>query len=211
MNAFERCLAKGRLKKIEPDAERVAAELEKAREELSRARQCYAKGRWDDGVTQAYFAMSRCARAAINSQGYRDTNLYGLLAGLEELFVNPEKLPRAVLKQIRDAKDLKDSVYSGHRASIREARRLLLWAQDLARGVFGILALPGFDADRLETGLPEAPEDPQRAAPRPAPAPRRWRDRPPETHWAGDRAVWRPPPRRTRYPQRDSTSRVWND
>ena len=33
MDPFEDCLAKGRLKKIEPDAERVARELDTAREE----------------------------------------------------------------------------------------------------------------------------------------------------------------------------------
>lgn len=161
MNVFEDCLKKGRLKKIEPDIERAARELETAKGELERGRQAYAHGRWEDVVTQSYFAMHRCARAAINSRGYRDTNLYGLLAGLEELFVKTEQLPEGTGKRISEAKDVKDTVYNGGRASIRDARPMLLLAQNLAKAVFGLLKLPGFEADSVEVGLPDRP-DPQR-------------------------------------------------
>lgn len=158
VDPFEDCLAKGRLKKIEPDAERVAAELATAKEELERARACYIGGNWDEAATQAYFAMYRCARAAINSRGYRDTNLYGLCVGLQRLFVEPEDLPESVVKQIREAKDIKDAVYDGHRASPQGARNLLQWAQTFAKGVFSRISLPGFDPDSIDTGMPEAPD-----------------------------------------------------
>lgn len=155
MKAFENCLARGRLKAIEPDAERVGRELEKAREELERARAAFLRKNWDETVTQAYFAMSRCARAAINSRGYRDTNLYGLLIGIEHLFVETDEFPRPVIKQIRDAKDAKDAVYNGHRASAHAARNALQWSLLLAKEVFTRLSLPGFDVEEMSTALPE--------------------------------------------------------
>jgi uncharacterized protein (UPF0332 family) len=155
MDAFEDCVGKGRLKKIEPDAELVARELGTAQEELERAQSCWASGRWGDVVTQSYFAMSRCARAAIRSRGYRDTNLYGLCVGLQKLCIEPGELPPAVVKQIREAKDIKDAVYEGHRSSPHDAKRLFQWAHGLAKAVFEQLALPGFDAGALASGLPE--------------------------------------------------------
>jgi len=161
VNIFEDCVKKGRLKKIEPDIERAARELETAKDELERGRHAYTHGRWEDVVTQSYFAMHRCARAAVSSRGYRDTNLYGLLAALEHLFVEPGQLPEGTGKRISEAKDIKDSVYNGGRASIREARPMLLLAQNMAKAVFGLLKLPGFDANSIEAGIPER-TDPQR-------------------------------------------------
>jgi uncharacterized protein (UPF0332 family) len=162
INIFEDCLKKGRLKKIEPDIERAAKELETAKGEIERGRQAYVHGRWEDVVTQSYFAMHRCARAAINSRGYRDTNLYGLLAGLEHLFVESGQLPKGTGKRISEAKDLKDTVYNGGRASIREARPMLLLAQNLVKATFEMLKLPGFESESIEVGIPERP-DPQRS------------------------------------------------
>lgn len=166
MDPFEQCVVRGRLKVAEPDAERVAAELHTALAELERARACFVSGNWDEAATQAFFSMSRCARAAINSRGYRDTNLFGLAVGLERLFLVPEGLPLTVVKQLRDAKDVKDAVYAGHRATAQQARRALLWAQSLAKMVFTRVRLPGFDPDTIDETLPEPP-DPARGRPLP--------------------------------------------
>ena len=171
MDVFADCLKKGRLKEMEPDIEGAARELETCKGELERARQAYIQGRWEDVVTQSYFAMHRCARAAINSRGYRDTNLYGLLAAIDKLYVEQNHLPEGTSKRISEAKDIKDSVYNGGRAGPREARTLLIFALDLAKAVFGLLKLPGFDADAIDTALPER-VDPQRAAPRAEGSPR---------------------------------------
>lgn len=166
MDVFADCLKKGRLKAVEPDIEGAARELETSRGELERARQAYVQGRWEDVITQSYFAMHRCARAAINSRGYKDTNLYGLLAGVERLFVEPGHLPEGTGKRISEAKDIKDSVYNGGRAGPREARTLLVTALEMAKVIFGLLKLPGFDGEAIDTTLPER-VDPQRSGPRP--------------------------------------------
>lgn len=165
MDVFSDCIKKGRLKQIEPDVESAARELDTSKGELERARQAFVQGRWEDVITQSYFAMHRCARAAINSLGYRDTNLYGLLAGIDKLLVEPGQLPAGTSKRISEAKDIKDSVYNGGRAGMREARTLLGFALELAKAVFGLLKLPGFEAESIDTALPERP-DPQRQ-PRP--------------------------------------------
>ncbi len=166
VDPFEQCIARGRLKPAEPDAERVATELHTALAELERARACYVSGNWDETASQAFFAMSRCARAAINARGYRDTNLFGLTVGLERLFLVPEGLPLTVTKQLREAKDVKDAVYAGHRATAHQARRALQWAQGLAKMVFTRIRLPGFDPTTIDETLPEPP-DPSRGRPLP--------------------------------------------
>ncbi len=166
VDPFEQCLARGRLKAIEPDAELIASELNTALEEFERARTCFVSGNWDETATQAYFAMYRCARAALNARGYRDTNLFGLCVGLERVFLVPEGLPLAVVKQLRDAKDIKDAVYCGHRATAQHARSLLQWSLNFGRMVFARIRLPGFDPASIDVSLPEPP-DPARGRPLP--------------------------------------------
>ncbi|MCK4305021.1 MAG: hypothetical protein KAY24_12355 [Candidatus Eisenbacteria sp.] len=158
MDPFDDCLRKGRLKKVEPDAERVASELATAKEELERARTCYIGSNWDEVATQAYFAMYRCARAGINSRGYRDTNLYGLCVALQRLFVDEGTLQNGTITKIREAKDIKDAVYGGHRASHQDARSMLQGAQVFAKAIFSQLTLPGFDAAAIELTIPERPD-----------------------------------------------------
>jgi len=121
VDVFEDCLAKGRLKPLEVDVEKIAKELATARDELTRGRACYVGGNWAEASTQAYFALYRSARAALNSQGYRDTNLYGLCVGLRRLFVETGKFEKEVVDQIREAKDIKDLVYESGRSSRRDA------------------------------------------------------------------------------------------
>ena len=154
----------GRLKAVEPDAEKIATELNTALAELERARACFVSGNWDETATQAYFAMYRCARAALNARGYRDTNLYGLCVGLERIFLVPEGLPAAVVKQLKEAKDIKDAVYGGHRATPQHARNLLQWSQSFGKMVFTRVRLPGFDPESIDVSLPEPP-DPGRPRP----------------------------------------------
>jgi uncharacterized protein (UPF0332 family) len=161
MDPFDDCIKKGRIKKIEPDIERVARELETARGELERGRTAYLKGNWTETVTQAYFAMSRCSRAAVNARGYRDTNLFGLCSALQRLLVDTEELPANTVKRLREAKDLKDMAFENHRASPRDARRLLDWAQTFAKTIFTRLALPGLDGETIATDIPQRP-DPMR-------------------------------------------------
>jgi uncharacterized protein (UPF0332 family) len=161
VTAFENCIARNRLKPIEPDPEMMAGELAKATEELERARSGYLARKYRDSVTQAYFAMLRSARAGLNARGYRDTNLYGLCIGIEELWVETGDLGKNVIDQLRKAKDVKDSAYNGYPISQEQAKALLVWSQDLGREIFGRLALPGFDAEAIPTGLPVPPDHEQ--------------------------------------------------
>jgi uncharacterized protein (UPF0332 family) len=212
MDVFQDCLTKGRIKQIEPDVNLAAKELETARDELQRGRAGFVAGRWDETVTQAYFALHRCARAAIASRGYKDTNLYGLLIALDHLFVEPGLLPATTSRQIRQAKDIKDSVYESRRASFTEARQVLQWSQDLAKAVFARLALPGFEATEIDTTLPEATgsRPPQSSAPSSpaASAPVSG------SRWSHRERTDAPPARRERWtgpPARDEQQPVWKD
>ncbi len=155
MNAFEDCVAKGRLKKIDIDAERVAHELTTAKDEIEQGLTYFEKGNWSGVAVQAYFAMSHCARGALASQGYRDTNFYALCVGIEQLFVQDDVLQPDVTKQIRTAKEIKDGVENRRRASAHEARRHLSWALAFVKAIFERLALPGFKADEIPLALPQ--------------------------------------------------------
>jgi uncharacterized protein (UPF0332 family) len=159
VDAFQDCLNKGRLKEIEPNAEVVSSELETALDEIERARNGYENGNWNETASQSYFALFRCARAAIKSKGYKETNLYGLCAAVQKLFVDEDLLPAMIIKQIKRAKDIKDAVYNDHRVSHRDARELLKWTLIMASDVFSIVNLPGFSSDQIETTLPENKSD----------------------------------------------------
>ncbi len=153
-SSFENCIARNRLKPIEPDPEKMAIELGKAMEELERARSGYLARKYRDSVTQSYFAMLRCARAGLNARGYRDTNLYGLCVGLDELWVKTEDLQKSAIDHLRKAKDVKDSAYNGYPISPDQAKLLLTWAQTMSREILVRLALPGFEGDTIQTDIP---------------------------------------------------------
>jgi uncharacterized protein (UPF0332 family) len=158
VDPFEDCLAKGRLKKAEIQPEKVAEELRVAMDELARSRSRYAGGNWAEAATQGYFAIYRAARGAILARGYRDTNLYGLCAGLQRLFVDTEEMPRECVDVLRDAKEIKDVIYEGGRSSRREARQVLIAAQLFLKRVLAALALPGFPPETVDTTVPEVNE-----------------------------------------------------
>ncbi|MFH1143799.1 MAG: hypothetical protein V1774_04575 [Candidatus Eisenbacteria bacterium] len=155
MDRFADCIAKGRLKKIEPDPEKVAGELRSAVGELERSRARFRGGIWDEATTLAYFALYRASRAALLSKGFMDTNLYGLCTGLEQLLIAPGELPSEVVVQLREGKSIKDSVYSGGRSSRSEAQQMLGWALPVVRRVLTLLSLPDLDPSKVDPELPE--------------------------------------------------------
>jgi len=154
LDRFDDCLAKGRLKKTQPDLSLVAAEIRLALKELERARSRYANGNWGDVTTQSYFALYHAARAGLLSRGYVDTNFYGLCAGVERLYVGPGHLPASVLNDLREAKSRKDLVYHGSNSSATESRQAMEWAQDFARRMLSALSLDGFDPSEIDRPSP---------------------------------------------------------
>lgn len=159
VDRFADCIAKGRLKQIDADAQRIAAEVRSALGELERARGRYRGGIWDEATTQAYFALYRAAHAALLFKGYHDTNLYGLGIGLRQLY--PDDITAEDIDRLRDAKAVKDAVYASGRSTRQESTQLLSWALPFVRRVLTLLALPEFDPAAVETALPEAREHPR--------------------------------------------------
>lgn len=167
MDPFEDCLAKGRLKKVEPDPEKAGQEVRVSLDELERARLRFAGGNWADASIQGYFAIYRAARGALLLRGYRDTNLYGLCAGLKRLYADTEEIPAETIDILREAKDIKDVIYEGGRSSRHESRQVLLAAQLFVKRVLKALALPGLDPASAEFTLPDADERPRGRPPFP--------------------------------------------
>jgi uncharacterized protein (UPF0332 family) len=155
LDRFEDCLKKGRLKPAESTPELLGDAIRGALAELDRGRSRHASGAWDDALTQGFFAAYRAAQAALRARGYRDTNMYGLCAGLQHLFVEPGLLSAESVDQLREAKDQKDLVYEdGLRATPQEAHDMVLWAAIFIRRVLEILAIPEFDPGKVEVSLP---------------------------------------------------------
>jgi uncharacterized protein (UPF0332 family) len=155
LDRFEDCLKKGRLKPLEATPQLVGDDIRRALAELERGRSRHASGAWDDALTQGFFAAYRSAQAAIHSRGYRDTNMYGLCAGLQHLFVEPGLLTAESIELLREAKDQKDLVYEGGvRAGAQEAHDMIVWAAAFVRRILEILAIPEFDPAKVEVALP---------------------------------------------------------
>ena len=160
MDAFDSCLRNGRLKRIEPDSEKIAKEVQTAVAELSRARGCFVDCNYEECVVQSYFAMNRTLRITLMHAGYRDTNLYSLVAGLERLFVQTGRMDANLLEILKLAKDQKDLVQEGARCGRKETRLILSGAEeamDLVRELLDLGEIPALDAQA--TSSEETEED----------------------------------------------------
>lgn len=149
MDAFDSCLRNGRLKRVDPDPEKEEKEVLPAIQELKRARESFADGNYEESVVQAYFSMSRIFRVLLLRSGYRDTNLYSLLAGVDRLFVEPGQMERHLLEILKLAKDQKDLVQEGARCGRKETRLILAGAEEAmetAREVLELGGIPELDA-----------------------------------------------------------------
>lgn len=154
MDAFESCLKNGRLKKVESDPEKIGKEVETAVSELVRARGCFVDGNYEECIIQAYFSMNRTLRILLVNAGYRDTNLYSLVAGLDRLFVQTGRMESSLLEILKLAKDQKDLVQEGARCSRKETRLILNGAEeamDHVRDVLQLDDIPALDAQPLDT------------------------------------------------------------
>ena len=153
MDAFDSCLRNGRLKRVEPDPEKLDKEVHTAVAELSRARACFVDGNYEECVVQSYFAMNRTLRILLLQAGYRDTNLYSLVAGLDRLFVQRNLMEGHLLEILKLAKDQKDLVQEGARCGRKETRLILSGAEeamDLARDLLNLEDIPALDAPPLD-------------------------------------------------------------
>ncbi len=153
MDAFDSCLRNGRLKKAEPDPDKIEKEVETAVSELSRARGCFVDGNYEECVVQSYFAMNRNLRVMLLQAGYRDTNLYSLVAGLDRLYVQTARMEAHLLEILKLAKDQKDLVQEGARCGRKETRLILGGAEEamgLVRDMLGLDDIPALDMQPLE-------------------------------------------------------------
>jgi uncharacterized protein (UPF0332 family) len=143
VDAFEACIRNGRLKPFEATNEGLMKEMSTALEELRKAHLFYREGRCEDAVVQAYFSMYRSAKSLLLAGGYRDTNLYSLVAGVRKLYAQPGALDDRLLELLKEAKDLKDLVHEGARTGKKEARRILEGAGRMMARACELLTLPG--------------------------------------------------------------------
>jgi uncharacterized protein (UPF0332 family) len=153
LDAFDSCLRNGRLKKVEPDADKIAKEVQTAIAELSRARGCFTDCNYEECVVQSYFSMNRTLRIMLLHAGYRDTNLYSLVAGLERLYVQNGRMEGQLLEVLKLAKDQKDLVQEGARCGRKETRLILSGAEegmDLVRELLDLGEIPQLDVQPMD-------------------------------------------------------------
>lgn len=147
--AFETCLRNGRLKRVDPDPDKVDQEIRTAIAELRDARGCYAQGNHEECVLHSFFAMNRIFRVLLLKLGYRDTNVYSMLAGLDHLYVQTGRMENHLIEILKLARDQKDLVQNGARCGREETRLILSGAQDameVAREEFALGRIPEVDS-----------------------------------------------------------------
>ncbi len=143
MDAFEACIRNGRLKPVETPEETLVKEITTALAELDKARSCFRDGRFEETIVQSYFAMYRSSKSLLLSGGYRDTNLYSLVAGVNRLFVTPGAVAPDLIELLKIAKDQKDLVQEGARCGRKDTRVILDAAERLVSRAVELLSLPG--------------------------------------------------------------------
>jgi uncharacterized protein (UPF0332 family) len=143
VDAFDACIRNGRLKPVETSEETLIKEIRTALEELAKARSCFRDGRFEETIVQSYFAMYRSSKSLLLSGGYRDTNLYSLVAGVNRLFVAPGAVAPDLIELLKIAKDQKDLVQEGARCGRKDTRVILDAAERLVIRAVELLALPG--------------------------------------------------------------------
>ncbi len=143
MDAFDACIRNGRLKPAEASEEALLKEIGTALDELQKARACFRDGRFEETVVQSYFAMYRSAKSLLLAGGFKDTNLYSLVAGVSRLYVTPGALDPELIDLLKIAKDQKDLVHEGARCGRKDTRVILGAADRLVTRAVELLALPG--------------------------------------------------------------------
>lgn len=143
MDAFEDCIRNGRLKLFAATEEILVKEIRTAKEELALALTSYQDGRFEQTVIQAYFAMYRSCKSLILAAGYKETNLYSLVAGIRKLYVSPGAIDPDLIEILKIAKDQKDLVEGEARCTRRDTRVLLNAANRLVIRACELLAFPG--------------------------------------------------------------------
>ena len=143
MDAFEACIRNGRLKPFQTSEEILIKEISTALEELDKAHSCFRDGRFEETVVQSYFAMYRSCKSLLASGGYRESNLYSLVAGVARLYVTPGALDPELIDLLKIAKDQKDLVQEGARCGRKDTRVILGAAERLVIRACELLALPG--------------------------------------------------------------------
>jgi uncharacterized protein (UPF0332 family) len=143
LDAFDACIRNGRLKPVETSEDQLIKEIKTALDELAKARSCFRDGRFEETIVQSYFAMYRSAKSLLLSGGYKDTNLYSLIAGVNRLYAAPGALAPDLIELLKIAKDQKDLVQEGARCGRKDTRVILDAAERLVSRAVELLALPG--------------------------------------------------------------------
>jgi len=153
LDAFDACIRNGRLKPFTAPEETLVKDIQTAKEEIEKARSCFRDGRFEETVVQSYFAMYRGSKSLILAAGYKDTNLYSLVAGMMRLYVSPGAVDPELIDLLKIAKDQKDLVQEGARCGRKDTRVILSAAERLVIRACELLALPGVPPPEI---VPEA-------------------------------------------------------
>jgi uncharacterized protein (UPF0332 family) len=143
LDAFDACIRNGRLKPTEAGEESLAKEIRTALEELQKAHSCFRDGRLEETVVQSYFAMYRSCKSLLLAGGYKDSNLYSLVAGINRLYVTPGAIDPELIDLLKIAKDQKDLVHEGARCGRKDTGVIVGAAERLVIRACELLALPG--------------------------------------------------------------------
>lgn len=106
---FDKCLNKGKLRKIEPSIELALAALKEAELNLSEARSAFERKVWKWATNDAYYVMFEATRALLFMKGYKEVHSHRcLLTGFKELFIKTGVLSPKFYDYISAAKEKRE-------------------------------------------------------------------------------------------------------
>lgn len=138
MNEFQRCLIKGKIKKLSSVKEKVNTELKAAVEDLKEAKDRFKHKKYKYATINGYYSLFHSARALLYSKGFRERSHYCLKVAIEHLFVKEKMIDFEFIEYFDEALGLRESadyqsVFSkeGAEGSIKNAKSFLKKAREV--------------------------------------------------------------------------------
>ena len=106
---FEKCLARGKIKKFARAKTLVSSELKLAGEDLLTAKDSFSDGNFKWATIQSYYSMFHTAHALLYAKNYREKSHYCLIEAIRALYVSKGLLKFDFIEALKLGKSLREN------------------------------------------------------------------------------------------------------
>lgn len=139
-DAFQKCLADGKIRVFADAQKLVAKQLKIAEDDLGEAREGLARSRWKWSTIQAYYAMFHTARALLYAKGFREKHHRCLRIAVSHLYAAEGDDFQRMIDNFELAKQLRENADYGDDFSENGARKLVASAEKWLEAARGLVA-----------------------------------------------------------------------